>query len=76
MRDCTSRLEQPTPRRPVNGLNVEVATPQARCINKPPENAAGMKADAFRWILSGGSELAFGLCDSADCPLRTVIDEP
>lgn len=68
--ECRSRLEQPTPRRPVNGLNVEIGTPAARCINKPPVNANGVKADAFRWLLSGGSELAFGVCCVSDCPLR------
>jgi hypothetical protein len=67
--DCPSRMDQTTPRRPCNGLNVEVATPLARCINKPPVNSAGVASDAFRWLLSGGSELAFGVCDQNDCPL-------
>lgn len=70
--DCRSRMEQPVSRRPVNGLNVEIATPAARCINKPPVNRAGVKADAFRWLGSGGSELAFGVCCQATCPLRGV----
>jgi hypothetical protein len=68
--NCPSRLEQPTPRRPVNGLNVEVGTPQARCVNKPPVNVAGVPADAIRWLGSGGSELAFGVCCVATCPLK------
>lgn len=77
MRECHSRLEQPTPRRPVNGLNVEVATPLARCLNKPPKNHLGVEADALRWIGGGGSELAFGVCDINDCPLKTrSIDDP
>ena len=71
LEDCRSRLEQPTPRRAVNGLNVEIATPAARCINKPPINVLGVPSDAFRWLLSGGSELAFGVCDIRTCPLRT-----
>ena len=68
--NCRSRLEQPTPRRAVNGLNVEISTPAVRCINKPPVNALGIAADAFRWLGSGGSELAFGVCCAATCPLR------
>lgn len=75
LHDCSSRMEQPTPRRPVNGLNVEVGTPSPRCINKPPVNVAGVKADAFRWLLSGGSELAFGVCCVATCPLKTHAGE-
>ena len=72
MKDCDSRMEQPTPRKPVNGLNVEVATPLPRCINKPPVNTLGVEADAIRWLASGGSELAFGVCDVNDCPLSSV----
>lgn len=72
--DCSSRLEQPTPRRRVNGLNVEISTPAARCINKPPVNANGVAAGAFRWLGSGGSELAFGVCCVATCPLRRAIE--
>lgn len=70
MHECRSRLEQATPRRAVNGLNVEIATPLARCMNKPPVNVNGIAADAFRWLGSGGSELAFGVCDVKDCPLN------
>ena len=68
--DCKSRLELAVAKRPVNGLNIEIGTPAARCINKPPVNSAGVKANAFRWLLSGGSELAFGVCCQATCPLR------
>lgn len=73
LHNCSSRLELAVPRRPVNGLNVEISTPAARCINKPPVNSAGVHADAFRWLLSGGSELAFGVCCQATCPLRQQI---
>ena len=74
--DCKSRMELAVPRRPVNGLNVETATPAARCINKPPVNVNGVAADAFRWLLSGGSELAFGPCCQSTCPLRQHLDPP
>lgn len=70
MQECDSRMEQPVGRNVVNGLRIEVPQPQARCINKPPVNTFGLEADAFRWLGSGGSELAFGVCDVNDCPLR------
>lgn len=72
MHDCPSKLVaawQPI-RRPVNGLNLESGYFNAdRCMNKPPVNVAGVAADAIRWLGSGGSELAFGICN-ADCPLK------
>jgi hypothetical protein len=73
MDECLSRLEQPVPRRAVNGLNVEIATPATRCVNKPPVNIVGVKADAMRWLGSGGSELAFGVCCASACPLRGYV---
>lgn len=71
--NCPSRLAaqwQPE-RRPVNGLNLEAGYfPADRCMNKPPVNGAGVAADPIRWLGSGGSELAFGVCCAADCPLK------
>ena len=75
MHECSSRLaapEQPL-RRPVNGLNLEAGYFFVdRCMNKPPVNVAGVAADAIRWLGSGGSELAFGVCCMADCPLKQM----
>jgi len=70
---CDSRLDaawQPMPR-PVNGLVIEAGYFFShRCMNQPPVNVAGVKADPIRWLGSGGSELAFGTCCAANCPLR------
>lgn len=74
-RDCSSRIEIPTPRNRVNGLRVEVGTPSPRCFNKPPENIYGVKADARSWLGSGGSPLAFGVCDINDCPLKKACND-
>ncbi len=58
-------------KRPVNGLNVEQGYfVMDRCMQQPPVNVAGVAADAFRWLGSGGSELAFGVCCCSLCPLR------
>lgn len=70
---CESRLTAPWQplRRPVNGLNLESGYYHFnRCMNQPPVNAAGVPSDAIRWIGSGGSELAFGVCCQSQCPLK------
>lgn len=70
-RDCRSHMPQPTGRNRVNGLRIEVNHfPLGRCLNKPPVNHLGVEADAARWLGSGGSEQAFGVCDVNDCPLK------
>lgn len=72
---CPHKLEaawQPL-RRPVNGLNLETGYFQEdRCMQQPPINVAGVAADAFRWLGSGGSELAFGVCGCSTCPLSAA----
>lgn len=74
-KDCGSRMELATPRNRVNGLRVEVGTPSPRCFLKPPENTYGVKANPVSWLGSGGSVLAFGVCDVNDCPLNKVCDD-
>lgn len=65
---CEHRIEVQTPPRPVNGLNIEIATPQPRCIQKPPKHIKNPEHfHALRWILSGGDPLVFGRC-SSNCP--------
>ena len=75
MNNCDSRIEPGLSHRPVNGLNVEIGQPLARCMNRPPVNVAGIEADALRWLGSGGSVLAFGVCCASKCPLRANNSE-
>jgi len=65
VRECPNRIEPELPRRPVNGLNVEVGPPAPRCRRKLPKHWKGVTA--ARWLLSGGSPLVFGRCSSS-CP--------
>lgn len=69
MKPCPNRLQEALPRRPVNGLNIEIGTPAARCKLKTPEEWAGREPKqglslADRWIQSGGSCLVFGCCEN------------
>lgn len=59
---CASRLECTVERRPGNALNVEIAAPAPRCAERSPD---GLGA---RWLLSGGSALAYGHCEFRACP--------
>lgn len=56
-------------KRPVNGLNVELMAPSARCFLKTPSNWDKEKGIATRWLFSGGSPLVFGLC-AGSCSLK------
>lgn len=49
------------------GIRIEIRGAYVdRCMLKPPTNpVTGEKANAARWILSGGGTLAFGRC----CPI-------
>lgn len=60
---CKYKVELGVPRRPCNGLNVEVGQPADRCMNRPP-NVLG----SIRWLASGGSPLALGVCCAEACP--------
>lgn len=64
---CIYRLATLLPRRPVNGLNVEIGQPAPRCTLKLPDHWTGKGRSALRWLGSGGSPLVFGHC-SACCP--------
>lgn len=66
---CSHRAESVLERRPVNGLNLEIGTPSARCLLKEPKHWP-VKDMASRWIRSGGSPLVFGHCNQ-HCPLNT-----
>ncbi len=62
VRKCPYRRELRTPRRPVNGLNVEIGSPQDRCMLRSPDGRG------LAWVLSGGSALAYGYCYPNSCP--------
>lgn len=62
--DCPDRRQPDLERRPVNGLNVEIGTPLARCMRQSPDGRGAV------WVLSGGSILAYGVCCRASCPLE------
>lgn len=59
---CPDRRQPALERRPVNGLNVEVGEPQARCMRRCPDGRGAA------WVLSGGSLLDYGVCCQASCP--------
>jgi hypothetical protein len=43
-------------------LNVEVGQPHPRCLMRSPDGRG------MAWIWSGGSVLAYGLCEGCACP--------
>jgi hypothetical protein len=59
---CEYRIEPELERRPCNGLNVEIGQPMPRCSRRSPDRYG------LRWVLSGGSPLAYGLCVQGRCP--------
>lgn len=71
MKDCPHRVAPELPRRPVNGLCVEVGQPATRCKLQPPsewkdcEPKTGASM-ATRWLWSGGSPLVFAPCNCDD----------
>jgi hypothetical protein len=67
-KNCGSRVELPTLRRPGNALNVEAGFfPSARCLDKRPSHWPE-SATSLRWLGSGGDASVFGLC-SRNCPM-------
>ena len=63
---CRYRIDLELPRRPVNGLNIEIGAPASRCTLKPPAHwPDGM---VLRWLASGGEALVLGKC-TGNCPL-------
>lgn len=66
---CKARQCPDIERRPGNALNVEIGTPQPRCLFKPPDGR-GVTRDGstLDYLRSGGSVLAYGLCEAASCP--------
>lgn len=69
---CANRMELPV-LRGVNAWAVETGkAPMARCKLKAPGIGGTNVSDgtgAGRWLASGGSPLAFGLCSVSSCPL-------
>ncbi len=66
---CQSCERPNIERRPGNALNVEIGTPHPRCLLKPPDGR-GVTCDGgtLDYLRSGGSVLAYGLCEAATCP--------
>lgn len=58
---CPDARQPELERRPGNALNVEIGTPQRRCVRMSPDGRGAA------WLLSGGSLLAYGPCSSAAC---------
>ena len=59
---CPSRIQPELARRPSNALNIEIGEPSKRCSLLSPDGKG------MRWIASGGSALAYGLCTKRKCP--------
>jgi hypothetical protein len=59
---CPDRRELPVERRPANALNVEIGSPQPRCMRRSPDGRGAA------WMMSGGSMLAYGCCSERACP--------
>lgn len=59
---CPDALSPPLERRRANALNVEIGQPLQRCKVRSPDGRG------LAWLLSGGSPLAYGLCERAHCP--------
>ncbi len=74
---CPSRVQPADPegldgvRRSRNRLRLELVSPAARCLLKPPSHWGQSDPGPLRWIASGGSPLVFGQC-AGRCPR----DEP
>lgn len=60
---CGHRAQPELERRPANALNIEIGTPAARCLARPPDGR-GVTRDGstLAWLRSGGSLLAYGRC--------------
>lgn len=72
---CVDRREPALERRPGNALNIEIGTPAARCLYQPPDGR-GVTRDGSNldYLRSGGSLLAYGLCQAGLCPrLKTPV---
>ena len=59
---CPSSMRPELMRRPGNALNIEIGEPSKRCSLLSPDGKG------MRWIASGGSALAYGLCTKRECP--------
>lgn len=64
---CPNLIELDVPRRPGNGLCIEVGTPLPRCKLRTPSHWPQNGPGAARWLLSGGSPLVFGPCCPKGC---------
>jgi len=58
---CQNRIDPTVERRRCNGLNVEISAPSPRCLRRSPDGLG------LRWFMSGGSVLAYGICDKRRC---------
>ena len=58
---CRNRIEPNLLGRPVNGLNIEIGAPAARCLYRSPDGRG------LLWLMSGGSALAYGICEQSAC---------
>ena len=68
-RHCCNRIQPSAERRPVNGLNIEIGTPAARCLFRSPDGHGVTKdGSTLDWLRSGGDVLAYGRCEQCAGP--------
>lgn len=69
---CCNRVQPTVEPRPANALCVEISTPAARCLFRSP-GGRGITRDGgtLDYLRSGGSVLAYGLCEQAHCDFST-----
>jgi hypothetical protein len=66
---CPSRRGMIVERRPANALNIEIGQPMDRCLEKSPDGRG------MAWLWSGGSLLAYGLCEGCKACPRAALAE-
>jgi hypothetical protein len=72
--ECAHRCSLGIERRPGNALNVEIGTPQPRCLIKPPDGRGITKeGGTLDYLRSGGNVLAYGVCSESSCPHEGAI---
>ena len=52
---------------PGNRLGINTMDPTPRCLWKSPDGLG------LRWLMSGGSPLAYGICSADGCPWRLGV---
>jgi hypothetical protein len=63
---CSNRVDPALERRPANALCIEIGTPMPRCLFREPGGSKEGRSN-LAYLLSGGSILAYGICEQAHC---------